>query len=242
MAGATDHFRPEDKQDYTLLLKELRHRFRREQKTLHRALLLSIATGASPKFLQHTEMKKVQRYVDSVNLMTYDYYGPDSDKITGHQAPLFVNPSDPKQLSVDLSVEQYERAGVPARKIVLGMPFYARRWAEVQSENHGLFQPGKEPPPGVHGPGFDAASLLASGYTRYWDPASQVPYLYNPATRMFVSYEDAESVAGKCKYVVSHKLAGVMFWTYSSDTTGVLLNTVDAVLHHDSGSSAAEIR
>lgn len=242
MAGDTNHFRPEDKQNYTLLLKELRHRFRREQKKLHRPLLLSIATGASPKFLEHTEMKKVQRYVDTVNLMTYDYYGPDSDKITGHQAPLFVNPSDPKQLSADRSVRDYERAGVPARKIVLGMPFYGKRWAEVPSENHGLFQPGEQPPRDAHGPGFDAASLLASGYTRYWDSAAQVPYLYNPDTRMFVSYEDAESVAGKCKYVVSHKLAGVMFWTYQSDTTGVLLNTVDASLHHDSGLSAGDLR
>lgn len=242
MAGATDHFRPEDKQNYTLLLKELRQRFGREQKKLHRRLLLSIATGASAKFLEHTEMNKVQRYVDSVNLMTYDFYGPASDKITGHQAPLYVNALDPKQYSADMAVQNYERAGVPARKIVLGMPFYGKRWAEVPGENHGLFQPGKAPPRDANGPGFDAASLIASGYTRYWDAAAQVPYLYNSATRMFVSYEDAESVAGKCKYVLSHKLGGVMFWTYESDTTGVLLNTVDASFHYGVGLAAAEMR
>lgn len=232
MAGATNNFRPEDTRNYTLLVKELRHRFNREQKKLHRHLLLSVATGASPKFLAHTEMGKVQRYVDSVNLMTYDYYGPGNDAITGHQAPLFTNPVDPKQLSADRSVRDYEAAGIPARKIVLGLPFYARRWAEVSSQNHGLFQPGKRPPRSSYGPGQDPASLLKAGYTRYWDTASSAPYLYNPDTQTFVSYEDAESVARKCKYVLDKKLAGVMFWTYSSDPTGVLLDTVDTSFHH----------
>lgn len=242
MAGATDRFRPEDRQNYTLLLHELRQRFGHEQKKLHRRLLLSIATGASAKFLEHTEMKKVERYVDSVNLMTYDFYSPGSDKITGHQAPLYVSPLDPKQYSADLAVQNFERAGVPARKIVLGMPFYGKRWAEVPGEDHGLFQPGKEPPRSGYGPGFDAASLMANGYTRYWDSVAQVPYLYNPATRMFVSYEDAQSVAGKCKYVLSHRLGGVMFWTYESDTTGALLNAVNASFHHGVGLTAAEMR
>lgn len=232
MPGATNNFRPEDTANYTLLVKELRHRFNREQKKLHRHLLLSVATGASPKFLAHTEMRKVQRYVDTVNLMTYDYYGPGDDAITGHQAPLFTDPADPKQLSADRSVRDYEEAGVPARKIVLGLPFYAKTWAEVPSQNHGLFQPGKKPPRSFYGSGHDPASLLKAGYTRYWDTASSAPYLYNPDTQTFVSYEDAESVARKCKYVLDKKLGGVMFWTYSSDPTGVLLDTVDTGLHH----------
>ena len=31
----------------------------------------------------------------------------------------------------------------------------------------------------------------------------------------------------KCKYVLTHKLRGIMFWDYESDTTGALLNAVD---------------
>ncbi len=69
MAGAGHTYRPEDKQNYTLLLKELRKRFNHGERRLHRQLFLTIATGASSQFLAHTEMEKVQRYVDSVNLM-----------------------------------------------------------------------------------------------------------------------------------------------------------------------------
>jgi chitinase len=31
----------------------------------------------------------------------------------------------------------------------------------------------------------------------------------------------------KCKYVRAHKLKGIMFWDYESDTTGALLNAVN---------------
>jgi chitinase len=68
--GDDNKFRPEDKENYTLLLKELRLRFNREGIRLHRHLYTSIATGSSENFLEHTEMAKVQLYVDSINLMT----------------------------------------------------------------------------------------------------------------------------------------------------------------------------
>ena len=225
--GNGNVFRPEDKHHFTLLLSELRARFDIEQKRLHRTLLTSIATGASTKFLEHTEMDKVQRYVDTVNLMTYDFYvgGP----ATGHDAPLFHNPADPKRVSADNSVAQYLEAGVPTRKLVLGVPFYGRSWGEVSDINHGLFQSGKAAK-GVHFSYPDLPGLLAEGFVRYWDPAASVPYLYNPQAKVFITYEDPQSIAGKCSYVIDHKLAGVMFWEYSNDSTGILLDAVHAGL------------
>ncbi|MDE3178299.1 MAG: hypothetical protein KGM47_01460, partial [Acidobacteriota bacterium] len=67
--------------------------------------------------------------------------------------------------------------------------------------------------------------------TRYWDSAAAVPYLYNPEKKMFVSYEDPESIAGKCKYVLDHHLAGIMFWAYSNNPMAMrLLDAVNAGL------------
>jgi chitinase len=231
MAGAGHTFRPEDKQNYTLLLKELRKRFNREETRLHRKLFLTIATGASSQFLAHTEMKKVQKYVDTVNLMAYDYYEPTADRITGHHAPLFTNPADPKHISADQSVVQYEQAGVPAAKLVLGVPFYGHPWGEVPDQNHGLFQPGK-PLSNAYVEYRDVSEdMLNNGFIRYWDPVASVPYLYNPEKHIFVSYEDSESLRLKCNYIVDHKLAGIMFWEYSSDSAGLLLRTIDASFH-----------
>ncbi|HEX3435309.1 MAG TPA: glycoside hydrolase family 18 protein [Pseudacidobacterium sp.] len=228
--GAGNRFRPEDKENYTLLLKEMRERFNQEEKKLHRRLYLSIATGAQPDFLDHTEMEKVQKYVDTVNLMAYDYYEPDSDKITGHHAPLFMNPHDPKKISADESVREYEQGGVPAAKIVLGVPFYGHIWGDVPDTDHGLYQPGKQVPNAFAGYGNISTTMLNHGFTRYWDASASVPYLYNPETRVFVSYEDSESLTAKSKYVKEHKLGGMMFWDYSADPSGTLLDTINSQL------------
>jgi chitinase len=239
MAGAGHTFRPEDKQNYTLLLKELRKRFNREEKRLHRKLLLTIATGASSQFLAHTEMKKVQKYVDTVNLMAYDYYEPTDDRITGHHAPLFTNPADPKRISADQSVREYQQAGVPAEKLVLGVPFYGHPWGEVSDQNHGLFQPGKPLSNAYVSYGDISEGKLDNGFVRYWDPVASVPYLYNAEKRVFVSYEDPESLRLKCNYIVDHKLAGIMFWEYSSDSSEELLRTIDACFRASRTSAAS---
>ncbi len=234
MTGNNNRFRPEDKQNYTLVLKELRQRFDHEEKKLHRHLVISIASGASTDFLEHTEMTKVQRYVDTINLMSYDYYVPVWDKTTGHHAPLFTNSADPKKISADRTVHEYESAGVPADKIVLGVPFYGKSWANVSATDQGLFQPGTEAP-NTYLPYSSLVNMQMqnSGYVRYWDAKASAPYLYNQDAQIFVSYEDPQSLKAKCDYVLDQKLAGIMFWEYSSDSAGALLQSIDAGLHPD---------
>jgi chitinase len=232
LTGNNNKFRPEDKQNYTLLLKELRERFNHEEKRLHRHLVTSIATGASTDFLERTEMAKVQRYVDTVNLMSYDYYVPVWDKTTGHHAPLFTNPADPKKISADRTVHEYESAGVPAKKIVLGVPFYGKSWAHVSPTDHGLFQSGTEAP-NTYLPYSTLTNMQNSGYVRYWDAIASAPFLYNQDAQLFISYEDPESLTAKCNYVLNHKLGGIMFWEYSSDPAGTLLQSIDTGLHRD---------
>jgi chitinase len=173
-------------------------------------------------------MKKVQKYVDTVNLMAYDYYEPTEDQVTGHHAPLFTNPADPKRVSADQSVREYQQAGVSAEKLVLGVPFYGHSWGEVSDQNHGLFQPGKPLSNAYVSYGDISEGKLDNGFIRYWDPIASVPYLYNAEKRVFVSYEDPESLRLKCNYIVDHKLAGIMFWEYSSDSSEEMLRTIDA--------------
>jgi len=242
MIGAGHPFRPEDKQNFTALVKELRTRFDQQTRHTHRHLYLTMAAGSSNEFIEHTEMDKVQKYLDTVNLMAYDYYEPDSDKITGHHAPLFTSDADPKKVSADASVQAFEKAGVPADKMTLGLPFYGHVWGNVEDHNHGLFQPGKPTPKGYAPFNLLAQSDLNSGpdqFVRYWDPSASVPYLYSASKQVFISYEDPESIAAKCRYVQSHKLAGVMFWEYASDPTGTLLNAINSSFK-EQGSGAAK--
>jgi len=225
------HFRAEDKQNYTLLLRDLRIAFDLAAKALGRHLVTSTATDGKPFFLRNTEMAEVARYVDTIALMGYDQYG-HNDATTGNHAALFTDPADPKHFSDEQAVEAYIAAGVPAEKIVLGVPFYGVGWSGVPAKDHGLFQPV------VAGKTFDvlytdiAKKDLAagSGFIRYWDNASQVPYLYNAETQTFISYEDPESLRYKADFVQARHLGGMMFWAYNGDPENVLLDAIDAGL------------
>ncbi len=240
--GAGNRFRKEDKHNFTLLLNDLHEGLTMQSKRAHRPLYLTIAAGASQEFLDHTEMGQASRYLDTVNLMTYDYYEAGSDRITGNHAPLLTNPADPKQESADASVRAFEAAGVPAEKIVLGVPFYGRMWGQVADINHGLFQPGTAIPNSYAPYGIIATSMLNNGYERFWDAASKVPTLYNKDKRIFVSYEDPESLALKCEYVQTHKLGGIMFWSYFNDSQGELLGVINRALRTPAPGKATDPR
>ncbi len=66
-----------------------------------------------------------------------------------------------------------------------------------------------------------------TGYATYRDARTQEPWLYNPSSQTFWTYDDATSLTYKAKYVSSHGLGGVMFWELSEDTTnGALVKAV----------------
>ena len=231
IAGSTNHFRPQDGAHFALLLSSLRARFDAQQALTHHRLYLSIAAGSSDDYIAHTPLGQIAKSLDTVNLMAYDYYEPSDDKTTGNHAPLHVDPKDPRAASAETSVLAFEKAGVPASKLVLGVPFYGHVWGNVPPADHGLFEPGR-PVKGAYA-GYSAivANMLGNGYTRYWDAASDVPYLYNPSKRIFVSYEDPESLRLKCRYVLHQHLAGVMFWDYTGDPSGTLLRALYDALY-----------
>jgi chitinase len=55
----------------------------------------------------------------------------------------------------------------------------------------------------------------------------KAPFLYNPESRLWVSYEDEQSIRAKAKYVVDRGLGGIMFWQYTEDAGGRLLSAID---------------
>jgi len=220
--GAGNIFRPEDKQNYTLFLKAIRDQLDEQGKLDNRTgtnhYLLTAATGGDTAFVKHTELGNAQKYLDYVNIMTYDLYH-GNDKQTGHHSPLYQSDKGAHHArnGSATAVEDHIRAGVPANKLVLGLPFYGRGWADARDQNNGLYQPA----PGKHS--FISYDELASkfinknGFTRHWDDEAKAPYLWNPTSRTFISYADAESFKHKVDYVKSKHLAGVMFWEYIYD-------------------------
>jgi chitinase len=223
--------RPEDKENFTAMMTDLRQALDAEGRGRNRRYLLTFAAGAFPDFIAKTDMDKVQAVVDFVNLMTYDFR--TSDPIAGHHANLYPHPADAKKRSVDSAVREFIAAGVPPAKVVVGVPFYGRAWTDIKGEGTGLYQPGSRPTERIetnYGK-MSATSIDRGGFARMWDSQAQAPYLWNQDTRTFISYDDPESLRLKSAYIRDKGLGGVMFWEYYNDKTGVLLDTLFTALH-----------
>lgn len=206
-----------DTQNYTIFLKEFREALNTWNSTAgNNQLTLSIAAPAGITNMKNIEIAKIHQYVDWIYLMTYDFNG-DWASTTGHNAPLTapmyngkcygdgVDRSGPNPTFYsDYAVQYYLKQGVPAEKLVLGMPLYGRSFAnaaatEIVPGYPGLYNSFDHTISGSQvtddgrsyqswpnvktkylDPSDETKAKSGSGYTRYWDAQAQVPYLFNP--------------------------------------------------------------
>ena len=227
--GEDNGFRPEDKQNFTLLLQEIRRELDELGTKSDQHYFLTIATGGDQQYIDHTELGEAQKYLDFINIMTYDFYS-GLDSITGHHANLNDSEKAPAiSKSVQASVERHLKAGVPANKIVLGIPFYGRMWTGVTAQNNGLYQKAKSVG-SIVDYNIVADKYLNKGFERFWDESAKAPYLWDRDSCRFISYEDTTSLALKLHFVEDKGLGGAMFWEYSLDKNSELLNTINKYL------------
>ena len=231
--------RPADKQNFTLLLAELRKQLNAQEKTDKARYLLTIAAPAGPNVYKNLELDKIAEHLDWINLMTYDFHGGWSEA-TNFNAPLFPAKNDPTKdqtirmhFNVDSAVSAYLKAGIPTGKLVVGVPFYGRGWAGVKNVNDGLYQiPGKTLPKGTWEAGVldykDIAANYLGKFKRHWHDEAKVPWLYDEKTGIMISYDDPESLRIRAQYVNDRNLGGVMFWELSADDAK---NTLVNALH-----------
>jgi chitinase len=188
--------------------------FRRQMDALRPGLRLSIAVGDTPLMLPGSDFAALSRLVDQFGIMNYDYTGPWSPT-TGFIAPLYSDPSDPRHSnSIRRSIANYHALGVPFRKMLMGVPFYGYGWTAVDTTHDGLFQKGtgiREDKP------YHYIRALSTFSTVHRDPHSQAPWLFDGQT--FWTYEDPVSIRYKVSYAADHRLAGIMIWELSGDTT-----------------------
>jgi len=232
-ADAGIRARPEDERNFTLLLQTLRARFDRLAIEQHRRddPYLITAALADREFVSHIELERVGAVLDWINLMTYDFHG-SLTKTTGHHSALHRSAtSAPDERSVDAAVAQYLAAGVPAEKLVVGVPFYGKAFLDVQPENRGLDEPFSGQVPVYPWPQLVAGFIDRNGFVRYWDDLAKEPYLWNAQARTFISYDDPQSLTLKADFVKAHHLGGMMYWEQSLDPDGELLGALARGLH-----------
>ncbi len=216
-------YRPEDRRNCTLLFQEMRRQLDALAAQTGRRYLLTAAMPAGRELpVGCFELREAAAILDWINVMTYDMDGSERSGVTNFNAPFRPTREDPRPpaereaASVEGTVRAYEEAGVPRKRIVVGVPFFGRGFTGVPAGNNGLYQP------------FIGARSVAwhtvvsdylhlPAYQRFRHPEADVPWLYDAATGTMLSYDDPASVARKTAYVIAEELGGIMVWELSGD-------------------------
>lgn len=121
--------------------------------------MLTIAAPSSGYLLRGMETMSITKYLDYVNIMSYDLHGAWNDHV-GHNAALYDTGKDSElaqwnvygtaayggigYLNTDWAYH-YFRGSMPAGRINIGVPYYTRGWQNVTGGENGLW--GRAPLP-----------------------------------------------------------------------------------------------
>jgi chitinase len=232
VAGGLEEGTPADRENLSLLLASIREAL--DGFSDGTALELTVAVAASPGMIASTYPQDLADHVDRINVMTYDYHAGAT--VTNFNAPLAPISGDPNpDANIAASMAAWQAAGVAASKLAVGIPFYGRAFSQVSGLGDGLLRPGD--PTGTDiwsGDGIAYRDLVAArplqqGFQVFWNEQAEVPYLYNAAEGVWISYDNARSVAAKTEFARRQGQAGVILWELGSDD-GTLLDAVGEAL------------
>jgi chitinase len=230
LPGDNNPYLPEDKENFTKLMCELKT----GMNTICDYLVLTWASSGWEMAFNFIELDKVMQCVNYVNVMSYDLAG-GGDPYTSHHTNLGLVTMDDikdtpaavkmveegdstKPFSTEKIVKFLLDKGVNPAQIVIGSNFSGRAWQGVPPENNGLYQLNR----GRARLRASYSSIResmedANGFARYWDPIAKAPYLYNAKDSLFITYDDTMSVRLKTKFVAEKNLGGIMFWQLGAD-------------------------
>ncbi len=175
---------------------------------------ISACTTADPKKMDALPIKEMVMYLDTINIMTYDFAdGNWGLQRSTHQTNLYK--TDYTEFSIEESVDKMIALGVPSDKIVIGVAYYSRGFSNTsgigQASSGGSSDMSWEK--GI----VDYKQLPLPGAIEYYDEKAGGAYSYDPSKKIINSYDSVKSVEEKCKYIMKRNLKGIIVWEASGD-------------------------
>jgi chitinase len=176
--------------------------------------ILTTALPVGQYILKHIDLQAVSRLVNYINLMAYDFTGSWT-KVCGNQAQLHsprggLQSSFPElKICATDGVEYVLSRGFPSRKLVLGIPAYARYFPRAEgpgssTEGAGEIDYCEIPDEWVDNAVVDEASVAA------W-------YVDTNGEKGYITFDVPKTVDMKARYAAHKSLGGLFYWTGTGD-------------------------
>ena len=173
---------PDDTDNFTFLMRDIRQAIGKDK-------LLTMASVASAKFVN---FRAIMNDIDFVNIMSYDMANAPHHHATLYRASISG------ELTCDDAIKAHIDSGVPADRLVMGMPFYGRGGKLLSNRNF--------------------RDIDSKGeYIEQWNDTAKVPYLINKEGIMVLGFDNVRSLSIKCEYILEKNLLGGMYWEYAGD-------------------------
>lgn len=194
---------------------------------------LLTAAIPSSQLYQRFDLKTLNKYLDYVNMMSYDM---NASGRASHLCPLFRAFNDGNLgYGIDDGIVKFTTAGLDANKIIVGGAFYGKAYTVKGTGNYESKYPALGAPAELNSLQYASGTvtykyiskniLTDSSYKRYFDNEAKVPYLYSASKKIFITYEDVESLQLKTEYAYENGM-GIMFWEYGYDDNNILTDAI----------------
>ena len=184
------------------LMKEIRAKLDKMESEKGRKLYLTTALH-SWRVYSKDLADELARYVDWINIMTYDMGGGIWGNQAGHNTPLN---------GIERELKNWEVFS--KSKLNIGLANYGFRYKGIKP---GQKIDGKLDKYGCYFSYNSFLPLLKEGWESEYDNDAKVNYFYSPDRREFVTMENPETIKTKLEWIKQRKYLGVFWWEFSYD-------------------------
>lgn len=227
---------------YNLMMKTLREKLDKASSEDNKPYLLTAAVTASSWVLGGVSSNEYAKYLDFLSVMSYDFHGGWNEFVE-NLANIYPDPADKETANMLMPVlcmdwaYRYYRGVLPPEKIIMGIPYYTRGWENVQGGTNGLHGTSKTPASGkynIWGDDLDGDGNLEPAGANplwhvlnlleedpnlkvHWDDVGKVPYVWQDNEKVFLSFENEQSIDERINYIKEKNLGGALIWVMNGD-------------------------
>lgn len=227
---------PADKSAYVSLISELRTSIDR----MGGDLLLTISAPRSSKDI---DIAPIQKNVDFINLMTFDYHEAknsyNSDAINVH-API-VDCSCSKEGDMELTVEDYLNDGVPAHKLNIGLTTYGRAFKLDESGRREDTSAGHVVGECTGTPGLLAWYEIKTLVEEIRIDNKTMSAYSSYGNREWVGFDNHDTLAMKMCFARYKLLGGVTVWNANYDDNYELMESIGRLIKTPAQHSCTDV-